>query len=147
MKSLSQTLFSILALCIFATPALAETLEESVGTWTVIARNCSDGSPADDRFVLGRDLMELTITPTKLGAWNEAALYTRIEEETHYIKGTGGESTLTFERANRKKETLTFNIFGGWKMAITSTGFGEGGTCKQGESLTTLLQRTSEPNR
>ncbi|RYZ71328.1 MAG: hypothetical protein EOP05_12170 [Proteobacteria bacterium] len=91
--------------------------------------------------------MELTITATELGAWNDVVLRSRIEEEESFKFATGGESTLTFKKSNGAKETLHFNIFGGWKMAITSGGFGEGGTCKAGESLRTLFQRTSPLNR
>lgn len=113
------------------------------GVWTVVARVCeTSGSPARDAFVLGRDRMEIHVNGTNVEGFGQ------IEDKMPVISSGGFDieggyvaMRLVSGPSSRQIEKMRFDLTDYPTLIVTSTGFGERGSCASGESLKTYFRK------
>jgi|GEM_PF-4818828 len=126
--------FMMLALSANASPPTPASLD---GQWALTERVCTDGQPPFDRFQVGRDTMELTIT----GNLYEAQ--SLIENKLELLKGTISLKyrQIQFQSSSGKTTKLIFHLSNSNELILFSAGFKENGSCAQGEGLMNILKK------
>jgi hypothetical protein len=142
MKVVNSILSAVFALSAFSASAFAVGPQDAAGTWNLVDRTCSDGSQATDAFQLGRDEMTLKINEPSQGIASEVVANVRINNQYSVsIGSTDFDGTIKFQNSEGKIENIPYTVFGNYKMVIETSGFGEGGSCKPGQTLSFLFQR------
>ncbi len=133
MKNLILLSFAITAM--LASSAFA--LPSANGSWSVTSRICSDGSPADDRFELGKDTLVLTIyghiVIISVKFLNGRLVNIgEIDQVAKTISVFDSEGTL---------DISSYELSDQNELTLISTHFGEGGSCLSGETLYSVFER------
>lgn len=115
------------------------------GKWKMIDRVCSDGSPAADAFVVGRDSMTLEVDLQTRNATVHTEIDGKASDESVVIDPKG---ELTYTDSAGQVHTARLSVFAGYKLVIDDpSSFGEGGSCKPGQTISVLFQRMSPLQR
>lgn len=107
------------------------------GVWSIAERVCTDGLPANDRFQLGRDKLEFTINGSAM------KLDMIIENEVYSRAGTvaATKNLITTSSDSGRVETQGYVLSKNDELVLVSAGFGQRGTCNEGQALLTIFKR------
>ena len=128
--------FTVLTLSITASADSAE------GKWSIVSRTCSNGKPASDAFVLGRDSMIITINDPYFAKVETTidgktkffhALIDLERQELHFLDALDMVSKYTIISSDNSPKHP--------ELKVVSGGFGPGGSCPQGELLTAVFNK------
>ena len=114
------------------------------GAWDVVARVCeTSGSPAQDKFVIGRDRMTLVFTnglaqfdTVIAGAHDRKVYQMDIYGKIAALRLVKSTSTGMAKTAQMGIELTTHPT-----LVITTSGFGPAGSCAAGEVLKTYFRK------
>lgn len=99
-----------------------------LGHWTISDRYCTDGSAAVDAFVLGRDQLELQILQNTI-------------QTMYVIPGHQHQGEAPYTADNKymydsnSGEASPYVISANDELMLITAGFGQGGTCPEGQAL------------
>lgn len=142
MKYVNYLLGLVLSISAFSTAVIAAGFWEVAGNWQLIERICSDGSQPTDEFQLGRD--EITMTITKHALEHYGWVDAKVRVNNRYF--TNGGYTLfngmiTFRNLKGKLEAFPYRLTVNNQMVIETSSFGEGGSCKPEQVLSSRFRR------
>ena len=130
---------SAIALLAFSLVSHAASQSALDGQWTLMDRVCTDGQSAQDRFQIGRDTIEITITGNQLQT--RQVIENKVYADTGLLTMKGRQLEIQQDHdgvVTRAVFTLSLNKN---ELILFTFGFGKGGSCAEGAGLLTILQR------
>lgn len=108
------------------------------GNWNLESRLCSSGQTPHDPFIIGRDTMRVTISPTDFQS------VTVFKGQIFNYKGPiyeNPDGVYIISRNDDGTAAILPIRLVGTRLTLTSGGFGVGGSCAHGETLITTFKR------
>jgi len=137
---MKKHLFNAIAAVIFwgaSQFALASSIQDIQGTWSVIDRICTDGNRAHDRFQLGRDSVEFTISGNQMRAVITIDGVVEIKSGNVILS----ERQLVTTDKDGGVNSMLYEVGKDNELVLINAKFGKGGSCAEGEALMTVFRK------